>query len=270
MKGPAPILQYLLLEAPWDVVSIDLLQLSQSHHGSRYLLVCVDHLTRFVVLAPLKNKTATLVAHALVNHLICPFSTPLVILSDNGAGFRNAVVSEICSQFGIIQTFITAHYPASNGLVERANRKIIEVFRPIVNELLDNWEDWLPHVAAFLNSSVNDSTGKSPHYILYGVEKRLPYDLLTRPQQPVYNTDNYVQQQLHVFGKINTSVRSKLKAIKTKIIPNEHKRAAPVNFKPGHNIMIQQPERMSKLSLKFVDPYRIVRYVYGNKFKSWN
>ncbi len=48
VKGPASILQYPLPEAPRDVVSIDLLQLPQNHHGSRYLLACVDHLTRFV------------------------------------------------------------------------------------------------------------------------------------------------------------------------------------------------------------------------------
>ncbi len=45
VKGPAPILQYPLPEAPWDVVSIHLLQLPQSHHGSRYILVYVDNLT---------------------------------------------------------------------------------------------------------------------------------------------------------------------------------------------------------------------------------
>ncbi len=105
VKGPARILQCPLVEAPWDVVSVDLLQLPQSHHGSRYLFVCVDHFTRCVVLAPLKDKTATVVANALVTHLFCPFSTPRVILSDNGAEFRNGAVSEICSQFGIKQTF---------------------------------------------------------------------------------------------------------------------------------------------------------------------
>ncbi len=73
------------------------------------------------------------------------------------------------------------------------------MIRPKVNDLLDNWEDWLPHIASSINSSVNDSTGKSPHYILFGVEKRLPYDLLTSTQQPVYNIENYSQQQIHVF-----------------------------------------------------------------------
>ncbi len=53
------MLQYPVPEEPWDIVSIDLLQLPKSQYGSRYLLVCVDHLTRYVVLAPLKDKTAT-------------------------------------------------------------------------------------------------------------------------------------------------------------------------------------------------------------------
>ncbi len=78
---------------------------------------------------------------------------------------------------------------------------ILEVLRPIVNELLDNWQDWLPHVAASLNSSVSDSTGKSQQYILHGVEKRLPYDLLRSTKQPVYNTDNYTQQTVECFAE---------------------------------------------------------------------
>ncbi len=179
VKDPAPMLQYPLPESSWDIASTNLLHLPQNQCGSRYLLVCFDHLTRYVVLALLKNKTATQVAHALVTHLFSSFSTPRVMLSDKGAEFRNAVVTQICSQFGITQAFTAAYHPASNELVERANRNILEVLKPIVNYLLDNWEDWLPHEAASINSSVNGSTGKSPHYILFGVEKRLPYDLLT-------------------------------------------------------------------------------------------
>ncbi len=72
---PAPIVEYPPPDRPWDVVSIDLLQLPASHQGSRYLLVYVDHLSRYVV----KDKSAESVAHALITHLICPFSTPGVL-----------------------------------------------------------------------------------------------------------------------------------------------------------------------------------------------
>ncbi len=89
VPSPAPILEYPPPDRPWDVVSIDLLQLPASHQGSRCLLVCVDHLSRYVVLAPVKDKSAKSVAHALISHLICPFSTPRVLLSDNETKFRN-------------------------------------------------------------------------------------------------------------------------------------------------------------------------------------
>ncbi len=126
--------------------------------------------------------------------------------------FRNAVLAEICAKFQITQTFTAAYHPASNGLVERANRKLLDIIRPLVNGLHDNWEDWLPQIAASINTSVNESTGKSPHYIIYGVEKRLPYDLLTSAAQPVYNIEDYAKQQMQMFSTIHAIVREKLKA----------------------------------------------------------
>ncbi len=99
----------------------------------------------------------------------------------------------------------------------------------------------MPHIAASINGSVNDSTGKSPHYILFGVDKRLLYDLLTSSKQPTYNIDSYAEQQLHVFSKIHSSVRQKLKATKAEMMANQHKRAIPVKSKQGDTVMIQQP-----------------------------
>ncbi len=60
---PAPIQEYPPPSRPWDVVSMDLLQLLASLQASRNLLVCVDHLSRYVVLAPLRDKSAKSVAH---------------------------------------------------------------------------------------------------------------------------------------------------------------------------------------------------------------
>ncbi len=118
----APILEYPLPAGPFDVVGIDLLQLHRSTQGSVYILVCVNHFSSFAVLAPPFNKSAVTVDHAIVSHLVCPYTTPRVLLSDNGAEFKNQILADICSQYNIKQTFITAHHLASNGLVERTNR----------------------------------------------------------------------------------------------------------------------------------------------------
>ncbi len=109
------------------MVGIDLLQLPRSTQDCVYILVCADHCSRVEVLAPLRKKSAVTVAHAIVSRLICPYTTPRVFLSDNGTVFRNQILADICSQYTIKQTFITAHHPPSNGLVERTNMRVLEI-----------------------------------------------------------------------------------------------------------------------------------------------
>ncbi len=84
------------------------------------------------------------VAHAPITHLFCPYTASRVLLSDNGAEFHNALLEEIRNQFGVKHYFTVTYHSTSNGLVERANRKILEVLLQVVRELLETWEDWLP------------------------------------------------------------------------------------------------------------------------------
>ncbi len=52
------ILEYPLHDGPFDVAGIDLLQLSRCSQGFVYILVSVDHFSRFAILASLPNKSA--------------------------------------------------------------------------------------------------------------------------------------------------------------------------------------------------------------------
>ncbi len=139
----APILEYPLPAGPFDVVGLDRLQLPRNSRGSGYILVCVNHFSRIVFLASLRDKSAATVAHALVSHLICPYTTPRVFLTDNGTYFKNQALADICVEYGVKQTFITAHHTASNGLVERTNRKIVEILRLLSGRLHETWKYWL-------------------------------------------------------------------------------------------------------------------------------
>ncbi len=63
--------------------------------------------------------------------------------------------------------------------LERVRRKLLDIIQPVVHNLYDDWEDWIPQTAVSINSLVNNLIGKSPLSITYEVEMRLPYDLLT-------------------------------------------------------------------------------------------
>ncbi len=122
---PVKILSYPTPLDSWDTLATDLLKFPTSGEGHQYPLVAIDHFSCYSILVPLKNKTATTVATALIDNVFCPFNTPKTLVSDNGTEFNNSILSEICKQFDIKKTNIVAYHPASNGLVERHNRKIM-------------------------------------------------------------------------------------------------------------------------------------------------
>ncbi len=136
-----------------------LLRSSESHTGafnvSLNTTVLSSMCRAFVtVLAPFKDKSAKCVAHVLVTYLFCLYTALLVLLSDNGTEFRK--------HLGVKHCFTATYHPARNGLVERANRKILEILRTIVGEFLGTWEHWLTRNAARLNNSVCESAIQSP------------------------------------------------------------------------------------------------------------
>ena len=55
----------------------------------------------------------------------------------------------------------TAYHPQTDGKTERANRTLQAVLRAYAESRHD-WDEWLPFVAAAYNSTVNESTGRSP------------------------------------------------------------------------------------------------------------
>ncbi len=136
----------------------------------------------------------------------------------------------------------------------RAKRKILNALHPVVNSLSENWEHWISQISACLNNSISQSTGKTPHYISYRVDKILPYNLFSRPQNPVYDIDNYAEQQLHIFANIHNKVHKKLQGSRVEMMAKQHKKATPVNIKEGDNIMVHLPDRKSKLSPRFTGP----------------
>ncbi len=57
-SGRAPIPKYPSTSRPFDTVAIDLLQLPPCHQGSKIAVVRVDVFSRYVILAPIKEKSA--------------------------------------------------------------------------------------------------------------------------------------------------------------------------------------------------------------------
>ena len=78
-----------------------------------------------------------------------------------------------------------ARKPSSNGLVERTNRKIVEVLCTLVTPKNGDWNLSLDDIQLTINNTVNEATSETPHFLLYGVECRMPYSLLDDSSPPL-------------------------------------------------------------------------------------
>ena len=168
----------------WDCVAMDLLDMSvTTTRGNRYILVMVDCFSKWTEACPLTDKTAQSVADAFFSQIVCRFGMPIVIHSDQGRGFDNKIMQELCILCGSHKTRTTPYHPESDGLVERFNRTLLMMLAMFASKNREHWDDLLPAVMMAYRSSVHESTGFSPYRLMFGEECTLPIDIGLPKQQ---------------------------------------------------------------------------------------
>mgnify|MGYP000628023706 CR=1 FL=1 len=146
---------------PFELVAVDLLMLPKA---GPYIgcLVAMDHYTKWLTAVPITSKTGSLIAKLLEQRVLpCLLRCPDKILSDNGPEFRSSVFEKVLNKFGIKHLFTTPNRPSSNGLVERANRTLVELLR-IQAESGAKWIENLSSVLITHNGTYQSSLGCSP------------------------------------------------------------------------------------------------------------
>ena len=262
----SPSLAYPIPHAPWDSLSVDVLKLPMTENGFQYLLVCIDSFSRYSILVPLKDKSARSVARALIDEVICRYASPKVLLSDNGAEFNNAIITAVCESFNIKKCNIVPYSPQANGMVERANRRILDILRYIANSS-SAWDEHIPLVACSLNSAIHSSVNESPHFILFGSDHRLPYEFLASEPRPLYCLDDYVKHRVTNFQRIHTSVRDNLADSQKTMLHKQHQRARSLDIEVGDIVFSRIHDRDSKLHPSFHGPHRVIEILTGHKIK---
>ncbi|MGL5706847.1 MAG: reverse transcriptase domain-containing protein [Aeromonas sp.] len=174
-------LQPIVTGYPNQLVAADIMgPFPPTPRGNRYILVLVDHFTKWAEAIPLTNADALSTARAIFNNWVTRWGVPEQLHSDRGSNFESALLGEFCSLLRITKTRTTAYHPEGNGQVERTNRSLKNLLRFFVPT--DNASDWdmeLPRCLLAYRATVHGSTGFTPHRMVTGREIRLPIDLST-------------------------------------------------------------------------------------------
>jgi hypothetical protein len=186
----APLNQIVDFDKPFDKLGVDILELTRSSSGNKYVVVFTDYLTKWIEAFPLRNMTAEAVATVFINEIICRHSVPRELLSDQGTQFTSNLVQSISNYFKINKIFTAPYNPQCNGLTERNNKTLCHMLAAYSYSNQSNWNLYLPLVLFAYRISQHATTQESPFAALYGREPRLLCDY-----------DNYNNQKPNEFVK---------------------------------------------------------------------
>jgi transposase InsO family protein len=146
--------------------------------GNRFILNAVDRATKRTVLMALPNKEARTVARAIVRLICWHGSAPVVIQTDQGTEFVNAVVRDLTHLLGITHVKGAAYHPQTNGQAERMNLQIEQMLAIFGDVEQRTWDMDLDFVMYALNATPSEVTGETPHFLAWGRRAVEPMDLL--------------------------------------------------------------------------------------------
>ena len=179
VKVKAP-LHPIAAQAPFEMVSIDLIELDPCKGGFKYGLVVIDHFTRFCNFYALRTKSTKAVAQKMFNEFILQWGFPSRIHHDKGPEFNSNLFKELHRLTGIKASNTTPYYPQGDGQCERLNRTLVNMIKTLAKSEKADWRAHLPKLQYAVNSTRNKTTGFSPHYLMFGREAVLPIDEVFR------------------------------------------------------------------------------------------
>ncbi|XP_069840942.1 uncharacterized protein [Dendropsophus ebraccatus] len=163
---------------PLQLVMMDYLTVGESPRGYKYLLVMVDHFTKFAVAVPTRDQTAESAAQCLWKNFILPYGCPTQLHSDQGACFEGRVIEELCRLYQIRKTRTTPYHPQGNGACERLNRTLLQLLRTLEEQKKERWPDYIAELVWVYNNTLHSATGYSPFLLMFGRNGRCPLTMM--------------------------------------------------------------------------------------------
>ncbi|GJZ57144.1 reverse transcriptase domain-containing protein [Tanacetum coccineum] len=237
LKMPKTLMTSIMTPWPFYQWGMDVLgPLPEAPGKVKYVIVAIDYFTKWIEANPLARTTEKEVKKFVWDNIVCS-----------------------CT-------------PSGNGLVERANRSLMEGIKTRLGRERKGWVDELPNVLWAHKTSLKTSNGETPYNLTFGREAVIP----TEVGMPTHRTmmikdgkdnEEEIRLNLDLLTEKREATAIKEARYKMKVEQYYNKRVRPMAFKVGEYVYrrneASRVEDLGKLRPKWEDPYLVIE-AYGN------
>ncbi|UYV76766.1 hypothetical protein LAZ67_14001978 [Cordylochernes scorpioides] len=239
--------------------------LSRTLGKEKWIIVLTVYYTRYAETKAVLESTVKEVSKFLVEDIFLRHGAPQYLISNRGSQFTSNLMKEVMKMCKIKHCFThtTSYHPQTNGLTERLNRTLINMLSMYVNTDQKNWDEILPFITHAYNTTIQETTGYSSFFLMYGRE---PTSLLDDRNISVdIDKDDYDEYIKHHLDKVDRTRKFVINnTIKTqeRMKKNYDKKHMERSYEPGELVAVWTPIRKigkcENLLRIFFYPYRIL------------
>jgi hypothetical protein len=258
----APLYSIPRPSEPFDALGIDVLgPLPKTNKGNKYILVITDYHTRWPIALAMRNQRASTIATLLVEQVFCQHGFPATMLSDRGSNFLSELMAAVLRVFHVKKLNTSSYHPQTNGLTERFNHVLCTMLTHYTNASQTDWDEYLPFVLLAYRVTVQETTGQTPFYMLYGRNVRFPFDTLV-PNAPLNDLElkehsaEYVDTLIEKLKVADQTVRDRLLSLDEKRLADNSKLSTAPQYPVDSKVWLHNPVVPKGLSRKLMPAWR--------------
>ena len=265
-----PPLLSLRKQGPWDTVGMDIYgPLPKTKQGYRFILVLIDHFTKWPEIIPMRYITSEAVAEVLTRRIFPRHGTPKCILTDRGPQFVSAVFQKLMKLYGVVKLYTSAYHPQGNGIAEAFMKILGNSLRTLVNKRLSDWDKYCEQIALAYRATPHPSTGETPFYLMHGRDLKLPMERmveeLTMPVLPLTGHESDLKAHLLCLQEAHREAHEALRRVHQVSSHRYDEARRDVHYRVGDLVHVKlsfhelQEWSSSKLAPRWSEPERIAK-----------
>lgn len=183
-------------------------------NNNQKFLTIIDSFSKFSQAYPITTKTAVEITTQLLKYF-SDHGIPKRITSDNGAEFKNAIITDLCTLYNIEFHYTTPRNPNSNSPIERLHSTLRESITSLkLQNPNKNINDLMILAILNYNNSTHSVTEYTPFQIIKGdLNYAMPIE-----QSPNTLTTDYITNLAESLEKLNNEIQNKLLTKQNKIL----------------------------------------------------